>query len=118
MRVVAGSGDCIGRDGGFDRGDFVGGEPDFESGEAFAELGASACADDRNDGGTLGESPGNGELGLRDALAGGDLSEARDEFLILREVLGGETREAIADVAGAGDCVNRRGVRARGCRKR
>ena len=97
--VVAGTGNCVGRDGGLDRCDLFGCERDFESGKAFAELCAGARADDWNDGRTLGESPCDGELGLRDSFAGSDLGQTRNEFLILREVLGVKAREAVANVA-------------------
>ena len=80
VRVVAGAGDGFGRNGGFNRGDLGRRERNVEGGEALSELGASTCADDRDDGRALGEDPGDGELGLRDAFAGGDFGEAGDEF--------------------------------------
>ena len=64
MCVVAGAGDCVGGNGRFDGVDLFGRERDVESGETFAELGAGASSDERNDGGALGENPCDGELGL------------------------------------------------------
>src|SRR6478672_4513889 len=71
--VVAGTCDSVDRNSGFDCGYLFRCERDIESGEAFAELVPCPCADEWNDGGILGENPGNCELGLRDAFAGCDL---------------------------------------------
>ena len=99
MGVVARAGGCVGRNGGLDGCNLFRCEPDFECGQGFAELGTGASTDDRNDEGTFGKGPGNGELGLGDALAGCNLSETRNDFLILCKVLVVNTREAVADIA-------------------
>jgi len=62
VRVIAGAGDRVGGNGGFNFGDVGGCECDAEGGETLAELGTGTGADDGNDGRVFGESPGDGEL--------------------------------------------------------